>query len=215
MKLFSREFFKRAATALVMSALILLVFFYTPGVIFSILLALVWAYAGTIELPRLLLPSSPLFLPVLLIYLGIPLSFLILLNQGQHRLDLLVLIAIVAVFDTGSYVVGKLYGIHRIAPGISPGKTWEGFAGGLMTCLIGYLLAAHMAFNLSLIRTASDIFAISIGAFLGDLFESWLKRRAGVKDSGSILPGHGGILDRIDGLLGASLAIIFLRGLFF
>ncbi|MBI2775608.1 phosphatidate cytidylyltransferase [Candidatus Dependentiae bacterium] len=215
MKLFSQEFFKRAATALVLGALIFLVFFYTPRVVFSILLATIWAYTGIIELPRLLSPASRLFLPVLILYLGLPLSFLILLNQGRYRLDLLILIILVAAFDTGSYIVGKLYGIHKIAPGVSPGKTWEGLFGGLGVCLISYLFVLYFVPELAIIRGFLGFFAISIGAFLGDLFESWLKRRAGVKDSGSILPGHGGVLDRIDGLIGASLAILFLRGLSF
>ncbi|GCD77119.1 phosphatidate cytidylyltransferase [Thermaurantimonas aggregans] len=114
-------------------------------------------------------------------------------------------------FDTFSYIFGKLFGRHVIAPSISPGKTWEGFAGGIAG-------AAVLTFFLSRSEILPFSHAISgyllalvlvLSAFLGDLFESKLKRKAGVKDSGAFIPGHGGILDRIDSFLFAAPAFYF------
>ena len=125
--------------------------------------------------------------------------------------------AIARVADTGAYFVGKQFGKHKLAPRISPGKSIEGAIGGLVLVIIylvilkyfnlaDYLITYSMAFKFATILTVISI--------AGDLFESWLKRVAGVKDSGSILPGHGGVFDRIDSLI-AVLAIAFaiIRGM--
>ncbi len=112
------------------------------------------------------------------------------------------------VFDTGAYLVGKRWGRSRLWPAISPGKTWEGTIGGT-------LLAA--AFCLLTIKVLSLSYAQAIGlgvliavlAQLGDLVESAIKRQVGVKDSGTFLPGHGGILDRIDGLLFSTVGVFY------
>lgn len=102
--------------------------------------------------------------------------------------------------DVGAYVVGSLAGRRKIAPRISPGKTWEGTFGGFGAAALAVLGIAAL-FGLG--RPEAAVAAVAIGpvAFAGDLLESWLKRRAGVKDSGSLFPGHGGMLDRIDSLL--------------
>jgi phosphatidate cytidylyltransferase len=102
--------------------------------------------------------------------------------------------------DVGAYVVGSLVGRRKIAPRISPGKTWEGTFGGFGAAAVAVLGIAAL---FGLPRGEAALAAILIGplAFAGDLLESWMKRRAGVKDSGTLLPGHGGMLDRIDSLL--------------
>ncbi len=102
--------------------------------------------------------------------------------------------------DVGAYVVGSLAGRRKIAPRISPGKTWEGTFGGFGAAALAVLGIAAL-FGLG--RPEAAVAAVAIGpvAFAGDLLESWLKRRAGVKDSGSLFPGHGGMLDRLDSLL--------------
>ena len=102
--------------------------------------------------------------------------------------------------DVGAYVVGSLAGRRKIAPRISPGKTWEGTFGGFGAAALAVLGLAAL-FGLG--RPQAAVAAVAIGpvAFAGDLLESWLKRRASVKDSGSLFPGHGGMLDRIDSLL--------------
>ena len=109
--------------------------------------------------------------------------------------------------DSGAYFVGRKLGRRKMAPNVSPNKSMEGLAGGLVTGLL--VVFAISVFKLELSGTALLAFvalsAITIlASVLGDLFESMLKRRAGVKDSGTILPGHGGILDRIDSLLSAT-----------
>jgi phosphatidate cytidylyltransferase len=111
----------------------------------------------------------------------------------------LLLMLVVALADSGGYFAGRRFGKHKLAPAVSPGKTWEGFAGGLLANLV---LAAGlaMALNLNWLLVICVIVPTSLISVLGDLLESMVKRHAGVKDSGTILPGHGGILDRVDGI---------------
>ena len=103
--------------------------------------------------------------------------------------------------DTGAYLAGRTLGKHKLAPAISPGKTIEGLFGGVIAALIAAALAGVLVLDLSMQSLALWLFAIVIVTLFsvaGDLFESIYKRRAGVKDSGKLLPGHGGVLDRID-----------------
>lgn len=121
------------------------------------------------------------------------------------------LIVVVAGADIGAYVVGKTIGKTKFSE-TSPKKTMEGVVGGIVIATLGGL-----AVGLSVVDADKAIivsFATAVSAVFGDLYESYLKRRAGVKDSGTILPGHGGVLDRIDGyLFGAVVMVILLRGL--
>ena len=124
------------------------------------------------------------------------------------------LFAITVVFacDTGAYAVGTLFGRHRLWPAVSPKKTWEGLTGGLMASVVtAGLLAGPLVPGLGFLRGALLGFAAGVAAQLGDLVESRLKRVADVKDAGGIIPGHGGILDRLDSLIFA--APIFSLGL--
>jgi phosphatidate cytidylyltransferase len=126
------------------------------------------------------------------------------LNKDQGQWLLLVGILIVVLADVGGFVVGKIAGRHKMAPVVSPGKTWEGFAGGLVFQLI--LIVCLMQFwsePLSMVNLSVLVFPVALYSVIGDLFESMVKRRSGVKDSGAILPGHGGVLDRIDGIMAA------------
>lgn len=115
------------------------------------------------------------------------------------------LIFLIAIADSGAYFVGKAFGKNKLAPELSPGKSREGMLGGLIGGIIWAVLAV-IYFDLPMLDWAYFIFlsaAVAVLSVAGDLFESLLKREAGQKDSGNILPGHGGILDRIDGLLAA------------
>lgn len=106
--------------------------------------------------------------------------------------------------DSGAYMFGRLFGKHKLAPKVSPGKTWEGFFGGLLTsALIAWLFGLWAPLNVApgVLLTCSVIAALA--SVLGDLTESMFKREAGIKDSGHLIPGHGGILDRIDSLTAA------------
>lgn len=111
----------------------------------------------------------------------------------------LLLILVVALADSGGYFVGRRFGKHKLAPAVSPGKTWEGFVGGLATNLLLVLLLV-IAIDIDWLLALAVIVPTSLVSVLGDLLESMVKRHAGVKDSGTILPGHGGILDRVDGI---------------
>jgi phosphatidate cytidylyltransferase len=125
--------------------------------------------------------------------------------QSPHPYKLLTLFLIVWLADIAAYFVGSLWGKHKIAPSISPGKSIEGAIGALIIVSIIIALIFH---SISMVMLANLTVIISI---IGDLYESFLKRRRGVKDSGNLLPGHGGILDRIDSLIAA--APVFALGL--
>jgi len=120
---------------------------------------------------------------------------------------LLVVLGVVWIADTAAYFAGRRFGRNKLAPQISPGKTWEGVIGAYVAVLV-YALAASLILQSA--ANAYDhltvlLFAFVLTAFgiVGDLFESWIKRQAGAKDSGQLLPGHGGVLDRIDSLTAA------------
>ena len=118
---------------------------------------------------------------------------------------LLGLLAVVWVADTAAYFAGRKFGRHKLAPAISPGKTWEGVAGAFLGVTLyglawGMWDSSSVPFNSGLWRGVLLLWILTLFSILGDLFESWMKRVAGLKDSGRILPGHGGVLDRIDAL---------------
>ncbi len=119
-------------------------------------------------------------------------------NADGLRLVLWVFIVVWSV-DIGAYFTGRAIGGPKLAPSISPGKTWAGFYGGVASAALhGGAWVLYSELNLVLLLLAPLFAAVAQG---GDLFESWMKRRAGVKDSGDWLPGHGGVFDRVDGLL--------------
>ena len=137
------------------------------------------------------------------LYLGITLSTLI-ATRALPNGELLVLFVLLVTWgaDTGAYYVGTLWGKHRLAPAISPKKSYEGLAGGILLAVVIAALTQSW-----LLPHASVMHAVALGllltatGLLGDLCESAIKRSVGVKDSGGLLPGHGGMLDRMDSLL--------------
>jgi len=120
------------------------------------------------------------------------------LPQGSNLL--LILFAVVWLADAGAYFAGRAFGKRRLAPQVSPGKTWEGALGGMLAVLL--LVSGGLALSgwMSVLWLPTLILLVAISVF-GDLFESVLKRSAGKKDSGALLPGHGGVLDRIDSII--------------
>lgn len=149
------------------------------------------------------------------LWLAVPLSSFLALGwvenePGFHYRMPLALIALVWINDTFAYLSGSLMGRHKMTPVLSPGKTWEGYTGGLLVTL----LAGWLAWNITGIASLWAWFGISMLVSLlglaGDLFESGLKRSVKVKNTGELLPGHGGILDRFDSLLFVAPAVLIL-----
>jgi phosphatidate cytidylyltransferase len=131
---------------------------------------------------------------------------------GEAAGKALFTLAVVFASDTGAYAVGTIFGRHQLWPAVSPKKTWEGLAGGLLVAVVAAgLLAGPLVPGLGYLRGALLGLVAGVAAHLGDLVESRLKREAGVKDAGGLIPGHGGILDRLDSLIFA--APIFALGL--
>jgi phosphatidate cytidylyltransferase len=131
------------------------------------------------------------------------LSFILLREPslGGSLTLLVYLLAVVWATDIGAYFAGRSIGGPKLAPRLSPKKTWAGLLGGMLSAAaIGSLLSVFFPFPPNLVHAALMSAVLAIVAQMGDLFESWLKREAGIKDSSNLIPGHGGILDRVDGL---------------
>lgn len=112
--------------------------------------------------------------------------------------EVLAVLVLVWIADTAAYFVGRAWGRRKLAPAISPGKTWEGAAGGVVGALAYAIILGAFTDRVAWAPWLAAAAALAAVSILGDLFESAAKRQAGVKDSGALLPGHGGILDRID-----------------
>ena len=147
-----------------------------------------------------------------LIYAGLPVvSLAYLRGDGSHGLFMvLLLFAIVWSTDIFAYFVGRSLGGARLAPSISPGKTWSGAVGGTAAAVAAGLAISMVSGPSGNPLLVLLIAAVSVVSQTGDLFESWIKRQFGVKDSGTVIPGHGGVMDRVDGLVAASVALYFL-----
>lgn len=183
---------------------------------------LLWEYWGLVRRFTQLGVARVAWMAGGLLYIGAAGTSLIAMPPG---LRWVVVLAVIAV-DTGAYFSGRRFGGRKIAPAISPSKTWAGLYGGMTGAALvlsgAWLLAAWALSALAPNRTSVlDIIshyplalfaAILCGCLLailaqaGDFFESWMKRRAGVKDSGVLIPGHGGLFDRVDGLIPVAIA---------
>ncbi len=132
------------------------------------------------------------------------------LNEQAGIAMVLFLFAIVWLTDIGAYACGRMIGGPKFAPRVSPKKTWAGFIGGVsIGTICGSLFIYYMFGSISIIGIAITLF-LSVFSQYGDLFESWIKRRFGVKDSSQLIPGHGGVMDRVDGLSPtAALFVLF------
>lgn len=183
--------------------------------------AAAWGVGGTMSVVTLLVVASLLWHTMIVrvrtadtaetvfgaVYTGFLLSYIVLIRQFEAGLWLsLVLVASVWASDVFAYFVGSLLGRHKLAPHISPKKSWEGFLAGFAGCvgiwaLVPLLPGVDVPWPLAVLTGAG----VGFSAVIGDLVESRIKREAGVKDSGTSLPGHGGFLDRLDSLILACL----------
>lgn len=200
MKIEVMNFFKRVVTGAVLLLGAWFVWAYLPPLVFSLILGVIFSLILFLEWPKFhlwwLTPIYPL----------IPFVLLIILNQSDCRPILLFLALITFAHDTGAYLVGKTLG-RTLITWVSPKKTWEGFVGGyLLSFVVGVFLCYHARVPLNpqvpVLLFPLVILGYNFAALGGDLFESYLKRRVGLDDSGRLLPGHGGLLDRFDSLLG-------------
>jgi phosphatidate cytidylyltransferase len=173
---------------------------------FSVMLlwAIIFLWLQGYPSSAILWSSKPVMLCLgvfLLVATWVALASIISLENGRYLLLLAVTIIVLA--DVGGYIAGKLFGRHKLAPTISPGKTWEGLFGGmvLQAFLVGTLLQLFP--DIDALDLCMLVFPVAICSVIGDLFESMLKRFRGVKDSSNLLPGHGGFLDRLDGVMAA------------
>ncbi|MGH8702472.1 MAG: phosphatidate cytidylyltransferase [Burkholderiales bacterium] len=163
---------------------------YGAGTAFWMLLALPW-------LARQWPVRSPLALGAAGWMVLVPAWLAVARLQSEPE-RLLAILGVVWIADTAAYLAGRAWGRHRLAPRISPAKTWEGVAGACAAVAV-YYVALSMFTPVWRGWSGAVLFAgVTLMSIVGDLYESWIKRQAGVKDSGALLPGHGGVLDRID-----------------
>lgn len=192
---------------LLFSAFILPILFFNPmwggilNISLIIIAALFWIIFVPIWLKFQFIIRNKWLLALLGLIAILPTWFAVATIHQSSQVLLLVLLATVWIADIAAYLIGKRFGKNKLAPHISPGKSWEGAYAALMAVALyacGLSWWLHMGGDFVIILLAVAVFSI-----VGDLFESLIKRQAGVKDSGNLLPGHGGILDRIDGVLAA------------
>lgn len=219
-RMYQFGFIQQLLLMVVVSVILFILYFlpYDASQIIRVLAVLTWCFVAPLILVWRPKKFSKLAISGLGIMIFIPAFYALVVLHGLFgSWQLISLLAIAWVSDTGAYFVGRKFGRHKLSPTISPGKSIEGALGGLFFVIVYllilkelnwsiYLTSYMLVFKFALILTTVSI--------IGDLLESWFKRVAEVKDSGCLLPGHGGVLDRIDSLL-AVLAISFamIRGL--
>jgi len=165
-----------------------------------VLTLVLWVIVVPILLTKLITIKNKFLLAVLGVFLLAPLWLALISLKGIDPWLLLTLLTTIWVADTAAYFSGKSFGKHKLAPSVSPGKTWEGVLGALLgvTVFGGVLYFSGLVSSWAIFLL---LWLVTVLGVAGDLFESLIKRQVNKKDSGNILPGHGGILDRIDGLV--------------
>jgi phosphatidate cytidylyltransferase len=192
-------------------------FQYPVSQLIQILAVIVWCFI--VPLIIVIRPAhivQPLVIIIALLIFLLACYSIVLLRNILGVWQLISIMAIAWIADSGAYFVGRKFGRHKLAPQISPAKSIEGAVAGIVFVLI-YLtllkyfnLVDYLSNYLAVVKFGVVLVIVSI---IGDLFESWLKRVAGIKDSGKILPGHGGVFDRVDSLIAVvSLAYAMIRG---
>jgi len=208
---------QRTATGLFLGLMTVLIVSFSPGLFYKGAFVLTAVILACYEFFRFKFPKIPFFVQGIFacFYIVMPCFVIFLLMQNAKFFYCV--LSMVCLGDTAAYVCGKRFGKKKLAPTVSPHKTYAGSIAHMITALcvacafkfFGFLENCGWLFSLIL------AVCVSVCGQLGDLFESFLKRKAGIKDSGNLLPGHGGILDRIDASLFALPAAFFLYFLHF
>jgi phosphatidate cytidylyltransferase len=182
--------------------------FVLVGILFLLFLFYLMAYGHIADLSRDLMVNllALLYIPLLLGHL----VWLRYLSDGQWWVFWVLMVIIAG--DTGAFYAGRTWGKTKLYPEVSPGKTWAGVVGGIAAAVIVGLALGRWALpGMSLAALAWLALLLAVVGLLGDLFESMLKRQAQVKDASEILPGHGGMLDRLDSLLFTAPLVVYIR----
>jgi phosphatidate cytidylyltransferase len=181
------------------------------GILAGAMLSLPWALLWLAGKPEIRTLRAVLAVLLMALWVGVPLAHLGLFPRSRYG-EILVLIAVVGpwVSDSGAYFAGHLFGRRLLFPSLSPNKTIEGSLGGLLLTILVVGFVSYQVLDFSLAKAAVIGAGVSIFSQGGDLFESMLKRILDVKDLGHFLPGHGGILDRIDSLLFTAPAVYYI-----
>jgi phosphatidate cytidylyltransferase len=202
----------RTASAIIMIVIVALAL-WAGGAVFSLFVAagsvlLVWEWKGLVDRFPDDRSTRLIWLAFGICYVALAAIAIVTLNERGLFLPLL---AAVIATDIGAYFSGRTFGGPKIAPSISPSKTWAGLFGGMVAAALASVFALRFILHdESYFLALSTVFLaggalVAVVAQAGDFFESWVKRRAGAKDSGNLIPGHGGLFDRVDGLLLAAL----------
>jgi len=206
-------FLQRLFTAIFLLIIFLFPFLYAPPLATSLSVIAILFYILFFEWKKIISFRGKYFLPVTILYPILP-AILIAYMCADYNYRMLIFIMTLLLFanDTGGYIIDSLIGKYKLAPTISPKKTWEGFLGGYtFTLLMFYLILFFSEADFSMSFLFLFSLSVSVIATTGDLLESFLKRKAGIKDSGAILPGHGGLLDRFDSFLTVIFLFFILR----
>jgi phosphatidate cytidylyltransferase len=191
---------------------ILLAIPYGPtGILAGALLALPWALLWFAGRPETRTLRAVLAVLLMALWVGAPLAHLGLFPRSRYGVTL-ILVAVVGpwISDSGAYFAGRFFGRHLLCPSISPNKTVEGGIGGLLCTMLVVGLVSFQILGFTLAKAAIIGAGVSVVSQIGDLFESALKRILVIKDLGRFLPGHGGVLDRIDSLLFTAPAVYYI-----
>lgn len=156
--------------------------------------------------------KRPVWISAGMVYLATPLAALLVIREDMGLWPVLWLIGVVIASDVGGYFAGRMLGGPKFWPAISPKKTWSGTVGGWVLALVfGLFYRVFSGADIGFLQVMLFSVLLAMAAQAGDLFESWLKRKAGIKDASNLIPGHGGLLDRFDGLLAATTLFMLLH----